>query len=154
MMKTRLTLLAAILAISSLAHAGDIHDSCVPHARCAGNPGLVGACVTFHGELRLWNGNPTYRISRTGTGRVLGVLCDEDPIIPANLSAWLNDPTNEQWDRSFRGDYEVCPFTLARPGVMQFVCVEKVTSLTVYDRTKKRILRESERPAAAASPSK
>jgi hypothetical protein len=134
--------------------AADFHEACVPHAVCAGNAHMVGSCFEFRGVLRLWNGNPTYRISRTGTTRILGVLCDEDPIIPANLRAWLDDPTNAQWDRDFRADFTVCPFTAARPGVMQFVCVEKVTNLAVYDRTKKRVLKENERPAPSASPSK
>jgi hypothetical protein len=121
--------------------AGDIHDVCQPHAICAGNPKLAGQCFTFRGNFRLYNGNPTFRILRTGTGRVLGVLCDEDPIIPANLAAWINDPTNAQWDRDFRGDYEVCPFTKSKPGVMQFVCIDKVTNLTVYDRKQRRVIR-------------
>ncbi len=148
-MKWRLAL-ALILMLAHGAYAGDIHDACVPHVACAGNPKLAGSCFELQGVLRLWNGNPTYRISRNGTKRILGVLCDEDPIIPANLKEWLNDPTNAQWDREFRGTYEVCPFTKSKPGVMQFVCIEKVTDLGVYDRTGKRVLKENEKPAAAA----
>jgi hypothetical protein len=145
--------LLLFFGIGGTVHAVDIHDACVPNAKCAGNPHLVGPCFTFRGSFGLWNGNPTFRISRTGTKRILGVLCDEDPIIPVNLKVWLNDPSNSQWDRDFRGDYEVCPFTPSKPGVMQFVCVEKVSNLTVYDRTKKRIVKESERPASSTSPS-
>jgi len=139
--------------LSVSAYAGDIHDACALHAACAGNSKLVGQCFEMKGVLRLWNGNPTYRISRTGTKRIVGVLCDEDPIIPANLKEWLNDPTIAQWDRDFRGTFEVCPFTKSKPGVMQFVCVEKVTDLTVYDRTRKRALNENEKPAPAAGSS-
>jgi hypothetical protein len=114
---------------------------CKPHAICAGNPKLVGEWFTFRGVFRLYNGNPTFRIIRTGTRRILGVLCDEDPIIPQNPAAWINDPTNAQWDRDFRSDYEACPFTNPRPGVMQFVCIEKVTNLTVYDNKQHRVVR-------------
>ena len=146
--------IALVSASTAELRAADIHDACVPHARCAGNAMLVGACFEFRGELKLWNGNPTYRISRVGTKRILGVLCDEDPIIPSNLKTWLDDPANAQWDRDFRGDYEVCPFTASRLGVMQFVCVEKVTHLTIYDRMRKRLVKENERPASTASPSK
>ncbi|HUA35257.1 MAG TPA: hypothetical protein VMA09_16735 [Candidatus Binataceae bacterium] len=145
-MNWRLTL-ALSLMLTNGAYAGDIHDACVPHAVCAGNPNLAGPCFELKGILRLWNGNPTYRISRTRTKRIVGVLCDEDPILPANLKQWLNDPTNAQWDRDFRGTYQVCPFTRSKPGVMQFVCVEKVSNLTIYDRAKKRVLHENERPA-------
>lgn len=131
---------AQLFVLSANAQAGDIHDVCKPHAICAGNPKLAGDCFTFRGVFRLYNGNPTFRIIRTGTRRVLGVLCDEDPIIPRNLATWISDPTNAQWDRDFRGDYEVCPFTASKPGVMQFVCVEKVSNLTVYDRKQNRMI--------------
>jgi hypothetical protein len=140
-MRRILVIMIALAQISTMgAHtfAGDIHDVCQPHAICVGNPKLTGDCFTFRGVFRLYNGNPTFRIIRTGTHRVLGVLCDEDPIIPANLAAWINDPTNAQWDRDFRGNYEVCPFTPSRPGVMQFVCIERVSNLTVYDHKSRR----------------
>ncbi len=133
--------LAQVIALCAKASAGDIHDVCKPHAVCADNPKLVGGCFTFRGVFKLYNGNPTFRIFRTGTGRILGVLCDEDPIIPPNLAPWINDPTNAQWDRDFRGDFEVCPFTKSKPGVMQFVCIEKVTNLSVYDRNQRRVIR-------------
>jgi hypothetical protein len=148
-MRRKLFVLIAIaqtLALSAIAIAGDIHDVCQPHAICAGNPKLTGGCFTFRGVFRLYNGNPTFRIIRIGTHRVLGVLCDEDPIIPPNLAAWINDPTNAQWDRDFRGDYEVCPFTKSKPGVMQNVCIEKVSNLTVFDHKQNRVIR-SKAPA-------
>ena len=135
-----LAVFAQIFALSMNATAGDIHDVCKPHAICAGNPKLAGGCFSFRGVFRLYNGNPTFRIIRTGTRRVLGVLCDEDPIIPESLAAWINDPTNAQWDRDFRGDYEVCPFSESKPGVMQFVCIEKVSDLTVYDHKQNRVI--------------
>jgi hypothetical protein len=65
---------------------------CKPHAICAGNPKLVGEWFTFRGVFRSYNDNPTFRIIGTGTRRILGALCDEDPI-PQNLAAWINDPT-------------------------------------------------------------
>jgi hypothetical protein len=32
------------------------------------------------------------------------------------------------------GDFEVCPFTRRRPGVMQLVCIAGVSHLTVRER--------------------
>jgi hypothetical protein len=130
-----------MLALSSNARAVDLHQSCADK-RCAGNSNLVGECFTFHGKLQLSNGNPTYRIWRVGTKRILGVLCDEEPIVPANLKSALINASNSSWDRDFSGDYEVCPFTEEKPGWMQFVCVEKVTNLVVYDRRLKRIVED------------
>jgi hypothetical protein len=86
-----------------------------------------------------------------GTKRLFGVLCDEEPIVPANLRSVLSEGLNASWNRDFNGDYEVCPFTAEKPGWMQFVCVEKVTNLVVYDRQLKRIIRDERHPVSRAS---
>ncbi len=44
-----------------------------PTRPCKEHPALVGPCFTVHGRLATWNGNPTFRISRLGTNRILGV---------------------------------------------------------------------------------
>ena len=118
-MRRLLFMLIAFAQISALltgAIAGDLHHVCQPHSICAGNSKLVGGYFTFAACSDSTTQPDTFRIISTGTGRVLGVLCDENPIIPRNLTARINDPTNAQWDRDFRGDYEVCPFTPSRPG--------------------------------------
>ena len=127
-----------------------MHVDCADK-RCAGNLNLVGECFTFHGRLRPYNGNPTLRIWPAGTKRLLGVLCDEDAIIPANLISVLSKGSNASWNRDFSGDYEVCPFTPEKAGSMQFVCVEKVTNLVVYDRQLKSIIRDERHPVSRAS---
>jgi hypothetical protein len=141
-------LAAAIMLIPcASARAWDMHQDCADQT-CAANPHLVGACFAFHGSLRPYNGNPTYRIWRVGTKRLLGVLCDENPIVPANLKSILSEGLNASWSRDFIGDYEVCPFTVEKPGWMQFVCVEKVTNLVVYDRELKRTVRDGRHPVS------
>ena len=127
-----------------------MHQVCADK-RCGGNPNLSGECFNFRGTLRLYNGNPTYRIWRVGTKRILGVLCDEDPIVPANLESALSEDSNASWHRDFSGDYEVCPFTASKPGWMQFVCVEKVSSLLVYDKLLKHIVKDERRAVSRAS---
>jgi hypothetical protein len=136
-----------LLTLCKGSRAWDIHDAC-GDKRCASSPHLVGACFTFHGTLRPYNGNPTYRIWRAGTKRMVGVLCDEDPIVPANLKSALQEDLNASWERDFSGDYEVCPFTQAKPGRMQFVCVEKVSKLVVYDRQLKRVVVDERPPVS------
>ena len=130
--------------------AGDMHQLCTDK-RCADSPNLAGECFTFRGTLRLSNGNPTYRIWRVGTKRILGVLCDEEPIVPANLESAISEDSKASWNRDFTGNYEVCPFTAAKPGWMQFVCVEKVSSLVVYDKLLKRIVKDERRAVSRAS---
>src|SRR6266478_2521456 len=135
---------AMILSLCGSIPAGDMHQAC-EDKRCAGNSNLAGECFTFRGTLRLSNGNPTFRIWRVGTKRILGVLCDEEPIVPANLKSAMSEDSKASWDRDFSGDYEVCPFTASKPGWMQFVCVEKVSNLVVYDRLLKQIVKDKRR---------
>jgi hypothetical protein len=147
--KIWLLLALIVLTPSGSARAGDLHQVCADK-RCSRNSNLVGECFAFHGTLRPYNGNPTYRISRADTKRLYGVLCDENPIIPANLKSQLDMDLNASWNRNFSGDYEVCPFTAEKTGRMQFVCVEKVTNLVVYDRELKRIIRDERHPVSLA----
>ena len=37
------------------------------------------------------------------------------------------------FDRQVFGDFEVCPFTRRRPGIMQMVCIAGASNLTVRD---------------------
>jgi hypothetical protein len=134
-----------LLSPSRGARAWEMHEDC-GDKRCAGNPHLVGDCFTFHGTLRTYNGNPTLRIWRAGTKHLLGAVCDEDPIIPENLRSELRNGSKASWDRDFGGDYEVCPFTREKAGWMQFVCVETVSNLVVYDRHLKRIVIDERHP--------
>ena len=89
---------------------------------CKGNPALAGACFTFRGRLRTYNGNPTFRIWRIGTKRILGVTGarpGEEPILPEGVACGF--------DCDVFARFEVCPFRNPEPGVMQRVCVEAVT---------------------------
>jgi hypothetical protein len=99
----------------------------VPTARaqggCAGHPDLVGPCVTIRGRAGLYNGNPTIRIWRVGTTRLLGVSarhCEAPACEP--LPAAVRERLG--WEHPVFADFTLCPFTRARPGVMQLVCVE------------------------------
>lgn len=88
----------------------------------------MAACFWVRGRVSLFNGNPTVRVWKVGTGRMLGVsdrVCAEPECapLPAELRALLD------WDHRVFGNFLVCPFTCARPGVMQFVCIERATRL-------------------------
>jgi hypothetical protein len=85
---------------------------------CKTDPDIVGACFTVHGRLSLWNGSPSLRVWRVGTNRILGV--DDDHPLPQSIAKQMD------WGVEAWGDFEVCPFTKERPGVMQLVCVESV----------------------------
>ncbi len=94
---------------------------------CHENPNIVGPCQKIRGVLRAWNGTPTYRISRVGTRRILGI--DEWPKRLAGycgLPQYLRD-TIEKGHKEIVADFVVCPLTKSRPGWMQIVCVDSAT---------------------------
>lgn len=94
-----------------------------PEQPCRSNPELAGKCFVIRGRLRAYNGNPTYRIWRIGTRRILGVTGihpGEEPILPRGVACGF--------DCDVYGDFEVCPFTREKPGTMQRVCVESVAN--------------------------
>jgi hypothetical protein len=93
---------------------------------CKSNPEVIGDCFFVHGRLTLGNGNPTWRIWRVGTKRMLGVLHDENPIMPPWLRKYISTDDNIVY-----GDFNVCPMSEERPGWMRFVCIEDATNLVI-----------------------
>ena len=92
---------------------------------CKDNPALAGKCFVVRGRMRAYNGNPTYRIWKIGTGRLLGVTGvhpGEAPILPEGLACGF--------DCDVFADFEVCPFTAGKAGVMQRVCVESAARVS------------------------
>ena len=92
---------------------------------CKGNPALAGKCFVVHGRLRAYNGNPTFRIWRIGSSRLLGVTGahpGKEPILPDGLACGF--------DCDVFADFEVCPFSEEKAGVMQRVCVESAANVT------------------------
>jgi hypothetical protein len=96
--------------------------------RCKGNPKVISACYTVHARARYGNGTPQMRLWVVGTKRILGVTAGpiaddyDGQIAPYSLSF------SEDID-SIYGDFEVCPFTPDRPGVMRMVCIESASHL-------------------------
>ena len=106
-------------------------------------------CYWTRGRLSFYQGNPSYRIWKVGTKRILGIysgpnsqgidpLDGEHPEFPANLS------------RAFRAEYErnvalkidtpyligdvfakfeVCPLEPDKPGYMQASCIESAKNI-------------------------
>ncbi len=100
---------------------------------CKSDPDLVGKCFAVQGKMSAWNGNPTFRISPTGTNRILGVTDAPFPpsqpqLLPESLAGKVT------MDANATGDFFVCPFTAEKSGHMQMVCVESATNLTFKRR--------------------
>ncbi len=94
---------------------------------CEKNYSIVDECYETRGRLQAANENPSVRIWKVGTKRVLGVRND-------NLE---NLPTKVKEEFSFGvfvfADYLVCPLTKEKPGRMQMVCVESMKNIRIED---------------------
>lgn len=95
------------------------------HQACKSDPDILEACFQIHGQLHVWNGSPGLRIWRVGTKRILGVR--DDYPLPDQLGPY--DLLNGE----LTGNFEVCPLTRDRPGVMRMVCVQSAKQL-VYKK--------------------
>ena len=84
----------------------------------------------------IYNGNPTFRLWKIGTSRILGIYSgpghgpfdaglneENDLELPANLKKY--DYTRV----SVFGDCEVCPLAVERDGRMQPACIESAKKL-------------------------
>ncbi len=115
-------------------------------------PENVSQCYWTHGRLAVANGNPTYRIWKIGTHRMLGVFngpshfpphSDEDvelPEFPVELdrayeadNRRLKRETGIMWavPPPVFADFEICPLEPERKGEMQAVCIESARKIFI-----------------------
>lgn len=106
-------------------------------------------CYWAHGRLSAYNGDPTYRIWKIGTRRILGVYngpshfppriasFDEDvfnPEFPAILHRAYKlayERSKWGWPPDVFADFEVCPLESGKEGWMQGVCIESAKNIFV-----------------------
>lgn len=116
---------AFALFLVMLPNGLDASDTETPS--CRSDSRVVAACFQVHGRLSNWNGNPTRRIWIIGTKKMLGLRDGTE--LPAALEKSLGD-----FDHEVAGDFEFCPFTPAKPGVMQVGCLAKVSNYQIKER--------------------
>ena len=119
-MNPKLIGMVLLLAIAPALAAG-----VSPSLGCKENPALVSSCYSLRGRISAYNGTPTLRIWPVGSTRLLGILPSEHEIVPNNIRGKVS------FGQSVFANLEVCPFTQARSGAMQFVCVESATNVLV-----------------------
>ncbi len=94
------------------------------------------SCYWAHGRLSIYNGDPTFRLWKIGTRRLLGIysgpgfgpfdegLNEEDDLeLPTSLKGY--DFTKV----TLFGDFEVCPLAAEKEGRMQPACIESAKNL-------------------------
>jgi hypothetical protein len=117
-----------MLALLLAALGIDVGPASARSVSCKDDPELIGPCFTFHGRLFIANGNPSARILRLGTKRILGVSERRQAFMPHALEDRLT------WDDNVYGDFTVCPFSPSEAGKMQFVCIEAGSHLILERR--------------------
>ena len=110
-------------------------------------------CYWTHGRLSFYNGDPTLRIWKIGTRRLLGVFNGpshfppritsfDDDVFSPELPKNLEKIYRAEWkrlERDHRGifpndvfaDFEVCPLEPEKKGEMQAVCIESAKNIFV-----------------------
>jgi hypothetical protein len=101
-----------------------------PPPKCKGNPKVIDACHSVHGRLSRGADTVILRLWPVGTKRILGVT-GGPTLDDANAPIWPQNLKFPLGDEDIYGDFEVCPFTPERKGVMQFVCIESASHLVV-----------------------
>ena len=99
-------------------------------------PEIAASCYWTRGRLGIYNGNPTYRIWKIGTHRILSIRSGPSAMRDANDSLNPEFPANVE--RAFKSpfewifaDFEVCPLERDERGVMQRVCIESAKNIFV-----------------------
>ena len=115
-------------------------------------PENASLCYWTHGRLSVYNGNPSSRIWKIGTRRMLGVFNgpshfpprdiadDEDPEMPVELNrAYDAEIRRLKRQRGYAwgippstfADFEVCPLEPKHEGWMESVCIESARNIFV-----------------------
>lgn len=114
-------------------------------------PENASMCYWTRGRLNFANGNPSYRLWKVGTKRILGIysgldseridaLDNEHPEFPASLRRVFDDEYKRnaalKIDTPYLigpvyGDFEVCALEPDRPGTMQAACIEAAKNMFV-----------------------
>ena len=95
---------------------------------CTQNTRLVGQCFTVRGRLSV-HANMRPYLWPIGTHRLLGIASPDGAIImPPEIERIFASPP---FDRQLVADFEVCPFTRPRPGIMQMVCIAAARNLKI-----------------------
>ena len=114
-------------------------------------PENAASCYWTHARLSLYNGNPSLRLWKIGTKRILGIysgphserydpLDNEHPELPANLDRAyeaeykrrlaVKDPDAGLPEPVF-ADFEVCPLEPERRGEMLSACIESAKNIFI-----------------------
>ena len=102
-------------------------------------PENAASCYWAHGRLSVYNGNPSFRVWRIGTTRIVGIHSGpgaqrrdpedgEHPEFPPNILKLVDRLVD---GHDIFADFEICPFAPERKGEMQFGCIESAKKIVI-----------------------
>jgi hypothetical protein len=132
----RITVLLTIVIAAALSSIGAPQVKTNRKVVCK-TPNVAAKCYWTHGRLSLYNGNPSYRLWRVGTHRILGIysgpgfekryqLDSENPELPRNVERAFKTPYSQIF-----ADFEVCPLEPEVARTMQSACIESAKNIVV-----------------------
>jgi hypothetical protein len=129
-----------IAALALCAAAAQAIPQAVPERKIScKTPENASSCYWTRGRLGVYNGNPSFRVWRIGTTKIVGIHSGpgaqrrdpedgEHPEFPPNVERLMDRVVDGH--RIF-ADFEICPFTPERKGEMQFGCIESAKNVVV-----------------------
>jgi len=130
--------LASALAVPALlARPQEVPQNSTERKIPCKTPENASMCYWTRGRLSVYNGNPSLRLWKVGTKRILGIYSgpstfpprtsrdSESPELPTNIER-LDAPLEEG---EIFADFEVCPLRSERAGEMQPACIESARNI-------------------------
>jgi hypothetical protein len=152
------TLVICALAAQGLSQAPTSDQPATAHRKIAcKTPENAATCYWTHGRLSFYEGDPSWRIWKIGTKRILAIYSGasiyestptirerdgENPEMPINLDALFEANYKHQMvthDRyasvpdSAYGDFEICPLEPEHSGWMQAACIESAKNIVLQN---------------------
>ena len=132
-MKRTLVALAFVLFTSSFAASP---QSTHKRKIACKTPENSSTCYWTHGRLSSYNGSPSLRLWKIGTGRLPAIYSgpgvgpfDDSPNDDDDLEPPFALETHNFLTSDVFGDFEVCPLAPEKDGHMQPVCIESVENI-------------------------
>ena len=129
--------------VLTLALAFALSVSCAPDPQAkreitCKTPTNEAPCYWIHGRLEVANGNPTIRVWKIGTHRILGILSGPGSLkrnpndgVEAKLPPNVDRALSKSAYGGIFGDFEVCPLEPEVAGTMQTACIESAKNIVV-----------------------
>jgi len=131
----RCVLMVFLIAVI-VAQGGETTKTTATRKTPCRTPANATSCYWTRGRLEFYNGNPSLRLWKIGTHRLLGIY--SGPSVDRYGEDSGNPELPRSAERTFKpmvnrifADFEVCPLEPEQKGAMQAVCIEAAKNIVV-----------------------